>query len=83
MSFIRSKLWELRQIKQGTLLFAPNEIELILGESHSQQDLTNRQSKRIKDAVEEIEFEAKRMDITVARVKDENEAAFRILGQVA
>ena len=83
MSFIRSKLWELRQIKQGTLLFAPDEIELILGESHSQQDLTNRQSKRIKDAVEEIEFEAKRMDIKVARVKDENEAASRILRQVA
>lgn len=83
MSFIRSKLWELSQIKQGTLLFAPDEIELILGESHSQQDLTSRQSKRIKDAVEEIEFEAKRVEIKITKVKDENEAVSRILTKVA
>lgn len=83
MSFLRSKLWELNQIKQGTLLFAPEKTELILGEPYPQQSLTNRQSQRVIDAVEEIEFEAARMDIKIAKVKDANEAAFRILDQVA
>ncbi|MHB1933656.1 MAG: hypothetical protein ACYCR5_04640 [Leptospirillum sp.] len=82
MSFIRAKLWELRQIRHGTLLFSPEIIELILRNPYSQEGLTNRQSSRVVDAVEEVKFEATRMDIKVVPVKNAEEAATRILRQV-
>lgn len=72
----RAHLWNLSLLADTpNLLFKPDRLELLTG--------VQRDGQKVRDAIEELTFEASRRDVFVSRVESSEDAARRIIAMAA
>ena len=72
----RAHLWNLSLVADAPdLLIKPQRLELLAG--------VREENARVRDAIEELDYEAKRRSVRVSRVESSEDAARRIIALAA